>query len=415
MSLEKVSVEISSSWKIGNQKTLQDAITVVPFSATKSNEDGALTDMVELESCVLLTQPEEENGNDKNADTSPRSCSVTLQLKSEVPSVISSVVIVCEAKLVEVYGAHNEYLKTVSADFVDEVDDMAVFCAEMTINQLTQNCTLKFARLNRLTDMWLYGIKVIWNVVDNLEASQSRQGFNFESVEQRLRESQTQLSSRAENCKNFLKMYSSLNDHNKSALGISDPLSVLSLLPSMSVDRRKMASSFLNATLQNCTPQGSDDMFKSSNSMKNVEKNSENDSNHSCCDKFESILQSHLTSMENRLLKALDERLAVLQLRQEQQFQSLLNLVLENNKIPIDVRCTSKDDNDSTLLLDQDSKLELAIKTMMDQRQDSTRRNNIGNTKENFLRNALMNLKFNEVLEGTSHTANSSATVQGNS
>lgn len=45
--------------------------------------------------------------------------------------------------MIEVYGAHNEYLVTASAELIDEVGDMAVYCAQVDLAQLTQECTLK--------------------------------------------------------------------------------------------------------------------------------------------------------------------------------------------------------------------------------------------------------------------------------
>lgn len=418
MSQENVSVDVSCSWESANEKTLLDAITVAEFSAKKRDEDGALTDMVELESCILLTQPLEENGN--NDRVSPEPCSITLKLMSKSPSIIANLVVACEAKLIEVYGAHNEYLMTVSADLIDQVDDMAVYCADIAINQLTQDCTLKFARLSRPTAMWLYGIKVIWNVVDNYEKTNKHLGVNFESVEQRLRESHTQLSGKAENCKQFLKMYSSLNDQNKSALGLSDPLSLLSLLPGITRGKRSTDNSFLNFASQSFKHSGAGDTSKRLNSDEYVSRDSDNSNSHACSDKFERILERHLTSMENRIMKALDEKIAAMQQQQEQQLQSLISLIL-HNRSPIDVRLQPKD-KDCSKLSDQDTKIEQAIKKMIDHKQmissyhqEPSQRNYIGDTNENVLKNALMALKFNEVLEGTSHSANSTSAVQGNS
>ena len=45
--------------------------------------------------------------------------------------------------MVEVYGAHNEYLKTTSAELIDELGDMAVYCAQVDLSELTQECSLK--------------------------------------------------------------------------------------------------------------------------------------------------------------------------------------------------------------------------------------------------------------------------------
>lgn len=58
-------------------------------------EDGSLTDMVELESCVLLSSSVEENGNQ---DYSPEPCIISFKLEAPRDIVIANIVIVCEVR-----------------------------------------------------------------------------------------------------------------------------------------------------------------------------------------------------------------------------------------------------------------------------------------------------------------------------
>lgn len=390
MSTQAVTVNVTSSWVTANKKSLNDAVSAVPFSDTHRNKDGSLTDMVDLDSCVLLMRPEEENGNH---DATGQPCSITLRLESSTLSMISHIVVVCEARMIEVSGAFGEYLTTVATELLDEIDDTSVFCCDLKLSQLTQECTLKFAKLTRTSDMWLYGVKVVWKT----EESRQNPGLNLESVEQRLKDSRTQLSDRAKSCKQFLKMYSASNEQKKSLQGFPDPMSLLSLLPAMS--RQKQARSLESSFLESAT-QRFKSVPSSSNHMSSESKSSADQDNSICggCSlKFESMLERQLMSMESRIMKALDEKMAALQYHQDKQIENLVHLLSTSASD----RSRGNSGGGDSVLSDQDLKIEQTIKKMMDQRNVPSY--STDDTKdENILRNALMTMRLNKMYTGTS-------------
>ncbi|XP_034244454.1 uncharacterized protein LOC117647067 [Thrips palmi] len=402
MAEEMPTVRVESSWDGGVQKSLQDAVALTHLSSHKRNEDGSLTDMVQPDTCILLTRPCEENGNQ---ETTSQSCSISLRLDPSSPFAIASLVIVCEARMVEIYGAHNEYLMTASAELIDEVGDMAVYCAQVDLTQLTQECTLKFARLKKPSEMWLYGIKVIWSRYNSSSLTSQTVGVNFDSVEQRLRQSQTQLSGRAERCKQFLKMYSSLNEEKKSLQGFPDPMSLLSLIPAMT---RQCGSQKNYFALRVESP--SDVPSTSALSSDKEAKDSSGSICSGCSDKIESMLEKKLSSMENRIMGALDVKLAAMQEHQDRQIQSLFNLLERTVSGGVKFKPKIYSETADQHFPDRESAMEHSIKKILDEKVNLLnkeavfRRNTCEGNTDNILRNAFMALKLNEMYTGASHS-----------
>lgn len=66
-----------------------------------------------------------------------------LMLHSQPPYLIQKVTVLCEARLIEIYGRHSEYLKTIRNQIVDEVDDMVVFRGDVQLERPSPECSLK--------------------------------------------------------------------------------------------------------------------------------------------------------------------------------------------------------------------------------------------------------------------------------
>ena len=400
MSEKIVSVEVGCSWETGNQKTLKNAVSLSPLTDYNRNEEGTLTDMVDLDSCLLLTQPTEENGNQKFL---PQSCSITLQLLSNSPIIINTIVVVCEARIIEVYGQHDEYLSTVSADFLDEVDDMSVYCAEISLTQMARECTLKFARLRKASEMWLYGLKVIWNFQDKERRDLGpTSSVNFETVEQRLKESQTTLSNRAESCKQFLKMYSSLSEEKKPMHGFADPLTLLSLLPASQRRGNLLQGSAMKMFTQ-ALGNGNNNMTPNKPPDTDVSKEDESFCCQKCTQHIEAVLDKKLMMMETRLLKAFDDRLVALQEHQNKHIEKLFVNISKGSEQ------SSKQfvpKASSSIGAEDDSRVEEIIKLMMKQKgiltdaRDSFQFRNTCGDSNDIIRNALFATQFNGEKQG---------------
>lgn len=265
--------------------------------------------------------------------------------------------------------------------------------------------------------MWLYGIRVIWTSHNSSKRTSQSAGVNFDTVEQRLKQSHTQLSGRAERCKQFLKMYSSLNDEKKSLQGFPDPMSLLSLIPAISRQCDPQKSYFASSI-----ESPSDIASASSRSSDEKPRDSQSSMCSGCSGKLEDVLEKKLSSMENRIMGALDLKLAALQEHQDRQMQNLFNLL--ERTVPGDVKlkpkiCTETSDQ---CFPEKESTIEQSIKKMLDEKVNSFNKESVyrriaceGN-KDNILRNAFMALKLNEMYSGASHsemdTSSAPAVVQ---
>lgn len=265
--------------------------------------------------------------------------------------------------------------------------------------------------------MWLYGIKVIWNIESSHRKLISpTSSVNFETVEQRLKESHTPLSDRAENCKQFLKMYSSLSNDKKPFQDLVDPLSLLSLLPTGRKRANLHESSVLHSVAQsfgNGTSITGSSVINNERGLSHDEGSCEKHESF-CCKKcshnIESILDKKLMLMENRLLKALDDKMAALQHHQDRQIENLLYHITKSGATLSKVS-TPKPNN--SVESDKDLKMEQVIKQMIDQKgiylppssnETIHRRNACDDPKDtDILRNALLAMQLNGMFTETSH------------
>lgn len=205
--VDDVGLELSCSWEVANKKCINDTVTVDSNFKRGKKED--LENIVSLDTCVHLI------------NQNVTSCYLKLKLSVVKAWQIKKVSIVSEARIIEIYGKCEEYLTTCHAEFFDECEDMSVYIAEAELPQPSSECTLKFARLKRTDQMWLYGIHI---TVDKAESFISQDmSINFHNVNRILKDSGHQLTEKAERCKKFLQLYGSLLDSSKTQLKGPDP------------------------------------------------------------------------------------------------------------------------------------------------------------------------------------------------
>lgn len=137
------------TWKSIEGKNISEAI-----SWSDRNENSDIEETIQAENCVLLEIPTE------TAEAGPPTSECRLMFYSQPPYLIQKVTVLCEARLIEVYGRHAEYLKTIRNQIVDEVDDMVVFRGDVQLERASPECSLKFTGLKAKTSMWLYGVTV---------------------------------------------------------------------------------------------------------------------------------------------------------------------------------------------------------------------------------------------------------------
>ncbi|XP_046486184.1 uncharacterized protein [Neodiprion pinetum] len=165
--LEAGDLNITSTWKIVNDKLLHNTISTTSFK--ESSGRAELEDVVSLETCIRL----EGNVHDKREP-----CNIDIKLNNG--KKIARIAIVSEAFLIELYKQFGEYVSTAHAEFIDEFEQSAVYFADICLSPPTPEVSIKFARLkNPSTAMWLYGIRL--SLTDS-EPSTKSQEFDYNVI-----------------------------------------------------------------------------------------------------------------------------------------------------------------------------------------------------------------------------------------
>lgn len=214
--IEDAGLEVSCSWEVANKKCINDTITLGTNFKRGKNED--LENIVSLDTCIHLI----------NCNVAP--CYLKLKLSVIKAWQMKKVSIVSEARIIEIYGKYEEYMTTCHAEFLDECENMSVYVAEAVLPQPSFECTLKFARLKRKDQMWLYGIHV---TIEKAESAISQDmSVNFHNVNRILKDSGHQLTEKAEKCKKFLQLYGSFLGPSKTQLKGPDPQILMKMFES---------------------------------------------------------------------------------------------------------------------------------------------------------------------------------------
>lgn len=143
-------MNIQCSWKISDDRTISDAIF---YNRDTDNID--LEDEINIENCILLKAP------DKCEGLYPTIPACQLLICCEPPNCISRISAISEARVIEVYGHHGEYLKTIfNYPLDDSSDNLFVFRGDIELNKPLSVCSIKFVNLHSPNEMWLFGVKI---------------------------------------------------------------------------------------------------------------------------------------------------------------------------------------------------------------------------------------------------------------
>ncbi|GIY08836.1 uncharacterized protein CEXT_98301 [Caerostris extrusa] len=190
---------IQSSWKVVDDRPLSDTVVT-----SVESENVSLEDEIMVENCVMLEAPP-DSGNCMY----PTVPACQLLISCEPPHQISHISVLCEARVIEIYGHHGEYLKTVKNVLLEEADDMIVFRGDVALDRPTSLCSIKFLLLRSPTEMWLYGVKVhTTKVAFDLP---NQMTIPLAAVEQRLVQMGLVLSDKAEAFKQLVQNFQKTN------------------------------------------------------------------------------------------------------------------------------------------------------------------------------------------------------------
>lgn len=214
-------IKAKCTWKVQGDRPVSDAIVYF-----EDNENIDLEDAISAENCVQLEAPVDD---DVTGNYIVPACQVFLFCGET--HQMGSVSILSEARVIEVYGYHGEYLSTLKNELMEEVDGMSVFRGDLTLTRPLKECCLKFIPLKSKDSMWLYGIKV---VVQEKPRPDTLNMFPatlpLKDVDERLQASGTQLSEKAENLKRMMELFQGSTSM-FSAAAMSPVLAGLSALP----------------------------------------------------------------------------------------------------------------------------------------------------------------------------------------
>lgn len=191
-------IKAKCTWKVQGDRPVSDAIVYF-----EGNENIDLEDAISAENCVQLEAPV---ADDVTGNYIVPACQVFLFCGET--HQMSSVSVLSEARVIEVYGYHGEYLSTLKNEFMEEVDGMSVFRGDLNLTRPLKECCLKFIPIKSTDSMWLYGIKV---VVQEKPRPDTLQLFPtsmpLKDVEERLEASGAQLSEKAESLKRMMELF----------------------------------------------------------------------------------------------------------------------------------------------------------------------------------------------------------------
>lgn len=191
-------IKAKCTWKVQGERPVSDAIVYF-----EDNENIDLEDAISAENCVQLEAPV---ADDVTGNYIVPACQVFLFCGET--HQMSSVSILSEARVIEVYGYHGEYLSTLKNELMEEVDGMSVFRGDLNLTRPLKECCLKFIPMKSKDSMWLYGIKV---VVQEKPRPDTLQLFPtsmpLKDVEERLEASGAQLSEKAESLKRMMELF----------------------------------------------------------------------------------------------------------------------------------------------------------------------------------------------------------------
>ncbi|XP_064466288.1 uncharacterized protein LOC135377644 [Ornithodoros turicata] len=191
-------IKAKCTWKVQGDRPVSDAI--VHF---ENDESIDLEDAISAENCVQLEAPMDD---DIAGNYIVPACQIFLFCIES--RQISSISILSEARVIEVYGYHGEYLSTMKNELMEEVDGLSVFRGDLNLERPVKECCLKFMPLKSKESMWLYGIKIVLQQKGRTTLpGMFPPNIPMKEVEERLNSSHTQISDKAEAFKKLMETF----------------------------------------------------------------------------------------------------------------------------------------------------------------------------------------------------------------
>lgn len=134
------------------------------------------------------------------------SCTLSLDVVDSSIKV-TKLTVISEARIIEFYGKHGEYICTEKGHQVGRIAGKKFFIAQASVCP-TKEITVKFCTND--DSIWLYGITLF--IVSSVQPT-CNSIIDYASVDQMLRSSNIHLSEKAERAKTFIMNYSTLGNN----------------------------------------------------------------------------------------------------------------------------------------------------------------------------------------------------------
>ncbi|KAK9509190.1 hypothetical protein O3M35_006557 [Rhynocoris fuscipes] len=195
MDLENVNYSVNNNWAFTDESvSLKDLIS---FEDSNNSEWLQLTEeeigqFVNLDENFSPLQLVRHNKNEP--------CMLKIYLNDSGVN-INKLIVISEARIIELYGKHGEYLCTEKAHALGYLSGKKFYIAQPSISD-TKEIAIKFCENG--DTLWLYGITLF---IRQSQPTKSDSLIDFTNVDQILRNSSINLSENAERAKNFIKNY----------------------------------------------------------------------------------------------------------------------------------------------------------------------------------------------------------------
>ncbi|KAF6199269.1 hypothetical protein GE061_007295 [Apolygus lucorum] len=211
MSVEGFKFYVETSWPPAETKDPTDAISLGHSSDPNERSEeyeGEIRHEINSNNLIRLVR-----GGDEE------SCTVTIKIL-DPEWVITKISIVSQARTIELYGAHGEYIETSRGTNISDSCDQCLYNAQPDVC-VRHELSIKFPGAK--DSLWIYGIKLL---VNKLQLPPSAGTFDYHRVDEMLNASNLPITDRAERAKQFLQKYMNSGSTEKQV----DPRAILKML-----------------------------------------------------------------------------------------------------------------------------------------------------------------------------------------
>lgn len=147
--------------------------------------------------------------------------------------VLNSVLIVSEARLIEVFkGQHEEYYKTVQGELLAEVEESKLFRSIIAFDKCEESITLKFKNFSDSNSLWIYAIYASTEIVTDTDGFGKPTRFSGKHLTSVLEKHNITISDEASKFRNILE---SFNNDNSCRVRVNDkdPVQMMMMMGAM--------------------------------------------------------------------------------------------------------------------------------------------------------------------------------------